>query len=180
MFVHVVCTYSRSMLRGAAPEGSGSVKFADRRQKQRPQKDRMSSGILGRIPDDTPLIIAIGRGRDDEVAALLAGGADPNEHTIDTIDNSDAWRYSEYYLSATPLFIACHQGHTEIAAALIAAGAKVNQAMDGGVTPLFIACQNGHTEIAAALTAAGAKVYQAKDTHDNPALLTYEAALRMG
>jgi ankyrin repeat protein len=31
-----------------------------------------------RIPDDTPLIGTIRRGHDDEVAALLAGGADPN------------------------------------------------------------------------------------------------------
>ena len=93
---------------------------------------------------DTPLIDAVWHGRADEVAALLAGGADANEPKTDG--------------GYTPLIVACGEGHTEIATALIAAGAKVNQAEDNGTTPLIVACQEGHTEIATALIAAGVKV----------------------
>ena len=91
------------------------------------------------------IIDAVWHGRADEVAALLAGGADANERKTDCG-------------GTTPLIAACQQNHTEIAAALIAAGAKVNQALDYGATPLYIACQEGHTEIATALIAAGVKV----------------------
>jgi hypothetical protein len=107
------------------------------------------------LPHHTPLTLAVQHGRADEVAALLAGGADANKPKTDGC-------------GTTPLFIACQKGHTEIVTALIAASAKVNQAMDGGFTPLYIACSKGHTETAAALMAAGAKVNQAKDDGATP------------
>ena len=48
---------------------------------------------------DTPLIDAAGRGRTADVAALLAGGADVDEPSTDT-------------LVVTALWVACQQGHT--------------------------------------------------------------------
>ena len=73
---------------------------------------------------DTRLVDAARHGRANDVAALLAGGADVNEQ------NSDG-------LSSTPLIIACQEGHTEIVKKLLAAkgGAPKSRRVPDGTAP---------------------------------------------
>lgn len=96
------------------------------------------------------------------VAALLAGGADPNateEHDF------------------SPLYLAARSGRVEIAAALLAAGADPNYmgtALEK--TPLHVAAEEGHTEVVAVLLAAGADP-NAKDGDGAPPV---RGAIRYG
>ena len=66
------------------------------------------------------------RGRTADVAALLAGGADVNEPSTDT-------------LVVTALWVACQQGHIKVVTTLLAANANPDQAMTcSAVTPFAL------------------------------------------
>ena len=97
------------------------------------------AGVLPR--GDTPLTAACRDGRRDEVATLIAGGADLNQA-------------NDHGLS--PLFFACIDDHTEIASMLLAAGAAVNQAYSIGLTPLLMPCAHGSLATVQLLSSYGA------------------------
>ena len=90
--------------------------------------------------EDTPLYAAAVDGQADEVAALLAAGADPNEESV----------------QGTPLCAAACWGHTAVVRALLAAGADPELAQEHDFTPLEWAALGLHTDTAQALLEGGA------------------------
>jgi len=119
------------------------------------------------------LVVATQKGHDDVVAALLDGGADPNQKDNDT---------------RSAIVYAARDGRTRIAQMLLAKGADPNARndyprryfqiegrsphlyFDNHKTALMYAAQGGHTAIAEALVARGAKV-NAKAYYDETALM---------
>ena len=94
-----------------------------------------------------PLHVAAYHGRVEEVAVLLAAGANVDEDA-----NGD-----------TPLLIACEQGHDEVVLRMITK-ASVNLYNKAGNSPLVVACEKGHAECVAKLLDANASVNQ-QDAH---------------
>ena len=104
---------------------------------------------------DTPIFAASRLGQTEEVATLLASGADANElsHRSNT-------------LAATPLCIAAQLGHAEVVAMLLNAGAAVDKptcvhvafpiANKANLTPMYFACDAGQLECAQILSSHGA------------------------
>ena len=87
---------------------------------------------------DTPLIDAVRHDRAADVAALLAGGADP-----------EAKQRGGDLQGFAPLMIAAHQGHAGAAEALLKAGADPHSKAtsgdeDHGKTALRLATDQGH------------------------------------
>jgi ankyrin repeat protein len=89
------------------------------------------------------LIQAAGEGRADEVARLLANGANP-----DSAVEGDG----------SALIAAARAGHIGIVRALVARGADVNLAVPGDGSPLIAAAAEGHEAIVRLLLARGAAV----------------------
>ena len=94
--------------------------------------------------DELALISAAKKGDLAEVQALLAGGANPDQH--DRNHN-------------TALIFAARDGRYEIARVLIAAGANVNWIDAEGVTPLILAAYKNHSAIARLLLDHGAETH---------------------
>jgi uncharacterized protein len=94
-------------------------------------------------------------GDEEEVARLLADGADP-----DARDEVQAW---------TPMMRALEAGHPELAKRLIEAGADVNAKAETGTTALMVAAGEGHEELVSLLLESGADA-QARDMHGKTAL----------
>jgi ankyrin repeat protein len=88
------------------------------------------------------IVEAAKRGDEEEVARLLADGADP-----DARDEVQAW---------TPLMRALEAGHLEVAKRLIEAGADVNAAAETGTTALMVAAVKAPAGIVELLVEAGA------------------------
>ena len=84
-------------------------------------------------PDESPLIVAAIRGRADDVASLLAQGADVDATMTDGSGH-------------TALVVACQVGPIAAVERLLAAKASVDQASAGGWTPLDFACYHGNDE----------------------------------
>jgi ankyrin repeat protein len=101
------------------------------------------------------IVEASKRGDDEEVARLLADGADP-----DARDEIQAW---------TPMMRALEAGHLELAKRLIEAGADVNAKAETGTTVLMVAAGKGHEEFVRLLLQAGADP-GARDMHGKTAL----------
>ena len=113
-------------------------KIAGLQEKYKGAVDAVGPGGL------TPPLLACMQGKVDDVAALLALGADPTiEGNVPKISVPD----KKYKL--TPLMLAVRDGHVEIVRVLLAhERVDVNQARtrDGG-TALLWACHTGHVEI---------------------------------
>lgn len=101
-----------------------------------------------------PLIDAVFRGSEKEVAELLASGANLN------VTDSD---------DRTPLMHAAIDGQTLLAKQLLEAGADPNRCDRMGWTALHFAAQERQLEIAEALLQAGA-VVDARDVYGNTPL----------
>jgi len=95
-----------------------------------------------------PLHVAAYHGRVEEVAVLLADGANVDEDV-----NGD-----------TPLLIAGEQGHDEVVLRMITAKASVNLYNKAGNSPLVVACEKGHAECVAKLLDANASVIRPTST----------------
>uniref|UniRef100_UPI003D81C575 Designed ankyrin repeat proteins,Ferritin heavy chain, N-terminally processed n=1 Tax=Homo sapiens TaxID=9606 RepID=UPI003D81C575 len=89
------------------------------------------------------LLEAARAGQDDEVAVLMARGAEVN--AADDV-------------GVTPLHLAAQRGHLAIVSVLLAFGASVNAADLWGQTPLHLAATAGHLEIVEVLLRSGASV----------------------
>ena len=107
---------------------------------------------------DTPLIHACRHDRRNEVAALIASGANVNEPTTDCLAN-------------TPLLVAIQCSHLETASMLLAAGADVNRANHYEETPLYNACYSGRTAVVSFLLSVGAAVNQAEMVGTTPLMM---------
>ncbi|RKQ86769.1 ankyrin repeat protein [Solirubrobacter pauli] len=90
--------------------------------------------------EETPLYVAAVDGQVDEVAALLAAGADADEESA----------------QGTPLCAAACWGHADVVRALLAAGADPQRAAEDDFTPLEWAVLGLHEEAAVALVEGGA------------------------
>lgn len=91
----------------------------------------------------TPLAMAARFGHDTEVAALLAGGANPD------LAIADRWK-------STPLMEAARDGQVEIGRRLLRAGARIDHPDIDGGTALHWAVRAGETDFARMLLDAGA------------------------
>jgi ankyrin repeat protein/nucleoside phosphorylase len=83
----------------------------------------------------TPLGVAIERGRFDNVGRLLDAGADPNVGTASLTSNAD--------VRGTNLMLAAWKRNPEIVRALLEKGASVNAVGHNGLTALMIAAHQG-------------------------------------
>ncbi len=101
---------------------------------------------------DTALGLAARAGREEIVAALLAGASEGERRQIDLADSR----------GATPLMLALHAGRESIARRLLDAGAAVDAADQQGETALSEAAFAGFDELSEALLRKGAK----PDTRD--------------
>ena len=88
-----------------------------------------------------PLHIAAARGATEQVAALLARGADPNAAREDT--------------GHTPLHFAAAMGHAEVVELLLRSGADVERTGRDGATALMIASSFGHAAVVSVLLTTG-------------------------
>lgn len=91
----------------------------------------------------TPLHIALLRGKKEIAALLIARGADVNAESTSNI---------------TPLMLAAFFGHKDAALLLIDKGADMTKAHDSGMTPLLFAVSRGHKEVVELLIDKGAPV----------------------
>jgi len=114
----------------------------------------LNSSTTGVYKNWTALMIAVWRGQEDVVAALLKKGAKPNQRDHE---------------GHTPLTRAALQGHDTIISQLVASGADVNLAGNAGKTPLMWASEQGRKKSVEVLLVAGADV-QAKDKERRSAL----------
>lgn len=101
---------------------------------------------------DSALGLAARAGREDVVAALLAGASEEERRQIDLADAR----------GATPLMLALHAGREGIARRLLEAGAEVNAADQQGETALSEAAFAGEEALGVALLRKGARA----DTRD--------------
>lgn len=89
----------------------------------------------------SPLIDAVKRGDNQEVASLLKKGADVNQRDVQ---------------NATALHWAAHLNNAGLVSDLLAAGAKASVTNEFGVTPLALAAENGSEVVLTSLLRAGA------------------------
>ena len=101
---------------------------------------------------DTPLGLAAHAGRDEIVAALMAGASEAERRQIDMPDAR----------GATPLMLALHAGREAVARRLIDAGATLDAADQQGETALSEAAFGGLDDLGETLLRKGAK----PDTRD--------------
>jgi hypothetical protein len=131
------------------------------------------------------LLYASREGNEQEVARLLAAGADPNASVPGRNPSGEVFQYTALYMAAgngrlevlrllldagadpsrggstdfTPLMIAAGKGNLEVLRLLLARGAAVDAVRSGdGGTAFHSACYNGHAECAEALARAGCDV----------------------
>lgn len=97
-----------------------------------------------------PLIQAVAKGDQAEVAQLIAEGADVNE-TANT-------RRSHAVIQRTALTTAAKGGHADIVAMLIDKGAPVDRVVRGDATALIEALKQNHADVARLLLNRGADV----------------------
>jgi hypothetical protein len=140
-------------------------------------------------PPDTPLAAAAARGQAQEVSALLAAGADPNQM------DSHGWSplmcaarrgsvavvksllasganpdLCDSYLNGwTPVMHALHKHQNEAAQALLDGGADTNARTKSGLTALIMAAGDGNLDMVQLLLARGADPY-AEDSSGASAL----------
>jgi ankyrin repeat protein len=86
-----------------------------------------------------PLHYAASFNQAEVTAALLKGGADPNDRVIESPRHMRD--------QCTPLQYAADRGNAQIASLLIAAGAKVNETGQTGRTALHFAARRGYVEV---------------------------------
>ena len=91
-------------------------------------------------------------GRADDVAALLADGADVNKPMTD----GATLLHIATNQGVTPLLVACHHGHPEVVANLLAANATVDLVINDHPPALVAACFHGHLGIVQLLSSYGA------------------------
>ncbi|XP_058234658.1 ankyrin repeat and SOCS box protein 2 isoform X1 [Hemibagrus wyckioides] len=106
---------------------------------------RVQPGMINKrtLKDQTALLLAVAREKQDCVACLLEKGADPD------IPNKD---------KETPLYKACEKENPAIVAMLLNHGATVNKSCIQGWTALHEAVCRNHVEICEMLVKAGAKI----------------------
>ena len=128
-------------------------------------------------------------GRRDELASLIAGGADIHTPIAGAGGGSTPLTIAllcgqveiagmllaagapvdqRNQLGHTPLFTVCHGGYIALVQLLCSYGADVNLPNALGNTPLLVACIERHTEILSILLAAGAAVDQTNDSGMSP------------
>ena len=113
----------------------------------------------------TPLFAAASIGDTENVAAIIASGANVNQScTRDT----------------TPLFVASRGGHDVVVRALLNAGAAIDQEADDGSTALCVASSSGHVEIVSLLLAAGAAANHALADEDSDGITSLILASSAG
>lgn len=148
-------------------------------------------GFSGCDPDqpDTPLAAAAGRGQAQEVTALLAAGADPDQ------TDSHGWTAlmcgarggsvavvksllasganpnlrDSYVNGWTPVMHALHKRQNQAAQTLLDGGADINARTKSGLTALIMAAGDGNLDMVQILLARGADPY-AEDTSGTSAL----------
>jgi len=132
----------------------------------------------GPVPE-TPLAQAAAKGDAEQVRALLAQGADPNESgkrgitplmwagraghvaVVEALLGAGALPdvRDRHVNGWTALVHAIHKNQNGVARVLLAAGADPNLRLDGGTTALMFAAAYGNTEIVRALLEKGADPY---------------------
>lgn len=125
------------------------------------------------LSGQSPLLVAVRRGCNASVLALLSAGCEPNDRGAGGISalhiaaGHGAFLIVESLLAMgasvdprdldgfTPLYRAAREGHTAVVDRLLRAGADPNAQGAGGMTPLHIAACEGRTEIVRRLLDAG-------------------------
>ena len=110
----------------------------------------------------TALMWAAAEGHADAIAALIAGGANPNEFSAEIIVPQPSRRTNGFVYPNIPkgrmaaLHFAARNGHLEAVQALVQGKSDINAVDADGSNALILALLNGHTDVAVALLEAGA------------------------